>query len=62
MALALLTPASQTLEAIEDFVRPVGLGRYAQGQRSQRSSHVRARSPEGRERSGQTIDGDFEDA
>lgn len=62
MGVSVLTPAGQTLEAIEDLVRPVALGRHPQGQRSQRSGQVRAWAPEGRERGGQTIDGDFEDA
>jgi hypothetical protein len=57
-----LTPAGQPLEAIEDLVRPVALGRHAQGQRRQRAGPVRARSPEGRERGGQPIDGDVADA
>lgn len=57
-----LAPAGQTLEAIEDLVGPVAFGRHPQGQRSQRASHVRAWSPEGRERGGQPIDGHVEDA
>lgn len=57
-----LAPAGQTLEAIEHLVGPVAFGRHAQGQRSQRSSQVRAWSPEGRERGGQPIDGDVADA
>lgn len=62
VGVTVLTPAGQTLEAIEDLVRPVVLRRHTQGQWSQRSSQVRACSPEGRERGGQTIDADVEDA
>jgi hypothetical protein len=57
----LVAPAGQTLEAIEDLVGAIPSRRHPQGQRSQRGPGIRARSPEGRERGGQPIEGDVED-
>jgi hypothetical protein len=59
-AVAVPAPAGQALEAVQDLVAAVPLGHHAQGHGGKGAGEVRAPAPEGRERGGQTIDGDLE--
>ena len=61
VGVALAAPAGQALEAVEDLVGAVRGRGHPQGQRRQGGRAIGAWAAQGRQRGGQTLDGDLDD-